>query len=51
MLYAYFDFDAYFFKIFAIHIFWANLILLRHKIRNSVIVDATMVFLKTIILC
>ena len=26
LLYAYFDFNVYFFKIFAIHIFWANLV-------------------------
>ena len=27
LLYAYFDFNVYFFKIFVIHIFWANLVL------------------------
>ena len=26
LLYAYFDFNVYFFKIFVINIFWANLI-------------------------
>ena len=26
LLYAYNDFNAYFFKIFVIHIFWANLV-------------------------
>ena len=26
LLYAYFDFDVYFLKIYVIHIFWANLV-------------------------
>ena len=26
LLYVYYDFNVYFFKIFAIHIYWANLV-------------------------